>query len=124
MVRRSARLAGAATRAIGAAAAPNGGAAAAQEASAIVGGVIRRPVGARREGAGDDGVERARGRVVTGFGGDRIEDLAAHNRERSARDARVAAERVRDGASGDQVDMWGASLDRSAGAAWHLGRGR
>ena len=123
-VRRSARLAGAATRAIGAAAAPNGGAAAAQEASAIVGGVIRRPVGARREGAGDDGVERARGRVVTGFGGDRIEDLAAHNRERSARDARVAAERVREGASGDQVDMWGAALDRSAGAAWHVGRGR
>ena len=123
-VRRSARLAGAAAGAQVAAGASGEAVVAAQEGSAIVGGVIRRPVGARRDGAGAAGVERARGQVVTGFGGERIEDLAAHARERSARDVRVVAERVREGTSGGQVDMWGNALDPSAGAAWRLGPGR
>jgi hypothetical protein len=49
--------------------------------------------------------------------------VAADERRRTAEGARRGDERRETGARGRMIDRTGADLDRSAGAAWHAGRG-
>ena len=112
--RRSARLAASA-------AVVRGGEASARTSASIVGGVVQRPVRAtRREAQGGGGLD-SRGRVVTGFGESRIDDLGAFQDERDARDCRVALERKREGGRGACVDLQGDEVDRSHGGPSRIG---
>ena len=85
----------------------------------IRGGVLERPRGAELPGVS---LGAGGNRVVTGFGPERIGDLAVYQRDRAEGDARRASQRVSDGSRGRAVDLQGNDLDMSAGSAWHLGK--
>ena len=61
-------------------------------------------------------------RIVTGFGNDRVEDVAADERRRVADGAQRGSQRREDGTRGRMTTFGGVDLDRSAGGAWHAGR--
>ena len=61
-------------------------------------------------------------RIVTGFGNDRVEDVAADERRRVADGAQRGSQRREDGTRGRMATFGGVDLDRSAGGAWHAGR--
>ena len=63
-----------------------------------------------------------RGRIVSGFGSERIDDIR-EDEERVGADARErAARRREEGTRGRMTGFDGGDIDRSAGGAWHLGR--
>ena len=117
-VRRSARLASRLPE-LAAESGNAGGSSSTGGGVAIVAGVLSR---APQVGSVGDANERAAPRVVSGFGSERIPDLAAHVRERDSREMRTAAERSAEGTRGAAVDWRGDALDRSHGGAWHAGR--
>ena len=94
---------------------------AASTSASIVGGVVQRPVRVTRREAEGGGGQGSRGRVVTGFGESRINDLGAFQEERDERDCRVALERKREGGRGACVDMQGGEIDRSHGGPSRIG---
>lgn len=61
-------------------------------------------------------------RIVTGFGSERIEDVAADERRRVAEGAQRGDRRRETGTRGRMTTSGGEDLDRSAGGAWHAGR--
>ena len=66
---------------------------------------------------------RPRGRIVSGFGVGRVEDVAADEARRIAEGARRGDRRRESGEIGRMTHfMSGRDLDRGAGGAWHLGR--
>ena len=83
-------------------------------------------VASRMEGAtttaSGQGPGAGGGRIVSGFGAERVVDVAADERRRIAEGARRGDERRETGARGRMTDGTGADLDRSAGGAWHAGR--
>ena len=83
-------------------------------------------VAARSEGVTTIASGRGRGagggRIVSGFGAERVEDVAADQRRRIAEGAQRGDERRVTGARGRMTDHTGADLDRGAGGAWHAGR--
>ena len=113
--RRSARLA--ARSAPGPVAVEGGGAAGA--GAFVRAGVVVRPKRAEPSGSSRGG---GADRVVTGFGPERVDDLAAFQRSRDLGDAARASQRVSEGTRGGGVDMQGNELDPSAGSAWRSGR--
>ena len=62
------------------------------------------------------------GRIVTGFGSERIDDVVADERRRVAEGARRGDQRREDGARGRMTSYEGEDLDRGQGGAWHVGR--
>lgn len=114
----------------GVATGPSASAAEERRAAAVVADAapVRRSarVAARGEGATTAVSGRGRvaggGRIVTGFGAERVEDVAADERRRIAENARRGDERRETGTRGRVTDCTGADLDRSAGGAWHAGR--
>ncbi len=74
------------------------------------GSLLRRRAGERR------------GVIVSGFGDERVDDVAADEARRIAEGARRGDERRREGDRGRMVDRSGNDLDRGAGGAWHAGR--
>ena len=92
------------------------------------GAALRRSV---RVATREQGVEAGRGsrdrrsgggRIVSGFGAERVDNLAADERQRSAAGAQRGDRRSELGLRGRMTDLSGADLDRSAGGAWHTGR--
>ena len=65
---------------------------------------------------------RRYGVIVTGFGSERIDDVAADETRRIAEGARRGDQRRREGTRGRLTDRTGADLDRGEGGAWHVGR--
>ena len=63
-----------------------------------------------------------RPRIVTGFGAERVEDVAADEARRWQEGAQRGSRRRDAGERGRAVDFHGNELDRSAGGAWHAGR--
>ena len=63
-----------------------------------------------------------RARIVTGFGAERVEDVAADEARRIAASAKRGDLRREEGTRGRMRDFANQDLDRSAGGAWHLGR--
>ena len=93
------------------------------DAAVVAGAVpVRRSarVAARSEGAATAGA--GGGRIVCGFGAERVVDVAADERRRVAEGARRGDERRETGTRGRLTDRTGADLDRGAGGAWHAGR--
>ena len=83
----------------------------------VVDGCIVRPVRVQ-----DDSVMPQSGRIVSGFGDERSEDVAA---DRARLDAEMLARqshRKTEGERGRLTDHTGKDLDRSAGSAWKSGR--
>ena len=66
--------------------------------------------------------QRFRSRIVSGFGDERVDDVAADEVSRIAAGARRGGERRNEGTRGRMTDFSGADLDRGAGGAWHAGR--
>ena len=95
------------------------GGAAAGAGAYVRGGVLERPKRAEPSASSSGG---GAARVVTGFGAERIENLADYQRGRDLGDATRASQRVAEGTRGGGVDMQGNELDPSAGSAWHAGR--
>ena len=67
-----------------------------------------------------DGIRRSR--IVTGFGAERVEDVAADEARRLQEGAQRGSHRRDTGERGRATDLYGNALDRSAGGAWHAGR--
>ena len=65
---------------------------------------------------------RSRPRIVTGFGEERVDDVAADEALRLEAGVRRAARRRDEGERGRVRDWDDNDLDRSTGAAWHAGR--
>jgi hypothetical protein len=63
-----------------------------------------------------------RARIVSGFGAERVEDVAADEARRIAEGAMRGELRREEGTRGRMRDFDNQDLDRSAGGAWHLGR--
>ena len=82
----------------------------------VIDGHLVRPVR-----AGDERETLRPGRVVSGFGTERVDDVDA---ERARRDAdQLARARLRsEGERGRMTDRTGEDLDRSAGGPWSAGR--
>ena len=77
-------------------------------------------------GAGGFGARRGRGgrgRVVTGFGEERVEDVEELVARREGEAVARHRERAQEGLRGRAVDFEGRDLDRGAGGAFRLGRG-
>ena len=77
-------------------------------------------------GAGGFGARRGRGgrgRVVTGFGEERVEDVEELVARREGEAVARHRERAQEGLRGRAVEFEGQDLDRSAGGAFRLGRG-
>ncbi len=85
----------------------------------VKGRLLRRPP---RHAASSSAPASSGGRIVSGFGAERVEDVDAQRRARDAQMAQTAAARAEDGSRGRAVDMHGNELDRSEGAAWQAGR--
>ena len=66
--------------------------------------------------------QRVRSRIVTGFGHERVDDLAADEARRIAEGARRGDARRNEGTRGRMTDFTGDDLDRGAGGAFRLGR--
>ena len=100
----------------------------AENASSAHGGPGVNDAGARLSGGADRGsllrrrAGERRGVIVSGFGRERVEDVAADEARRIADGARRGDERRREGLRGRMVDRNGNDLDRGAGGAWHAGR--
>ena len=62
------------------------------------------------------------GRIVSGFGSERIDDVAGDVQRRIEEGARRGTERRNAGERGRMTGFDGQDLDRSAGGAWHAGR--
>lgn len=62
------------------------------------------------------------GRIVTGFGSERVDDVVADERRRIAEGAQRGRQRSDAGVRGRMTTYGGEDLDRSAGSAWHAGR--
>ena len=77
-----------------------------------VAGAGRRPVG-RRIPVGV--------RIVSGFGGERVEDVVARDQRVEAEALARAARRREDGSRGRMVGFGGEDLDRARGGAWQAG---
>ena len=60
--------------------------------------------------------------IVTGFGAERIADVASDETRRIAEGARRGTLRRETGERGRMRDMQDRDLDRGAGGAWHAGR--
>ena len=73
-------------------------------------------------GRGSRGRGNGGGRIVSGFGTERVDDVAADERQRSAAGAQRGDWRREMGERGRMTDLSGVDLDRSAGGAWHAGR--
>jgi hypothetical protein len=67
-------------------------------------------------------VAGVRSRIVTGFGSERVDDVAADETRRIADGARRGDQRREDGSRGRMTDFSGTDLDRSAGGAWRIDR--
>ncbi len=65
-----------------------------------------------------------RGRIVSGFGAERVDDVDAQRRTLDAQMAKTASARAKDGSRGRAVDMQGNDLDRGEGVGWRSGRRR
>lgn len=65
---------------------------------------------------------RGGGRIVQLIGRDRVDDVAADERRRSAEGARRGDQRREAGARGRMTTFSGEDLDRSAGGAWRAGQ--
>jgi hypothetical protein len=63
-----------------------------------------------------------RPRIVTGFGAERIDDVAEDERRRVVEGARRGSRQVADGSRGSLMTFGGEELDRSAGGPWQAGR--
>ncbi len=68
------------------------------------------------------GGESQRPRIVTGFGSERVEDVAADEARRVSEGVQRAGRRREDGSRGRMVDLQGRELDRGAGGAWQARR--
>ena len=66
--------------------------------------------------------QRVRSRIVTGFGHERVDDLAADEARQIAEGARRGDARRNEGTRGRMTDFTGDDLDRGAGGAFRLGR--
>ena len=84
-------------------------------------GVLIRPRRARQgeqqESGSSNGADAAgvrRGRIVTGFGPDRVEDIAAKERRLIAEGARRGDERRNEGTRGRVTNLRGEDIDRGA----------
>ena len=66
--------------------------------------------------------QRFRSRIVSGFGDERVDDVAADEANRIAAGAGRGDARRNEGTRGRMTDFTGADLDRGAGGAWHAGR--
>ena len=64
--------------------------------------------------------QRKTNRIVTGFGNERIEDLAAHEQRRDEEGLQRARDREKDFTRGKMVDLHGNELDRSVGTAFRF----
>ena len=64
------------------------------------------------------------GRIVSGFGDERVDDVAAHERRRMAEGALRGDYRRNEYSRGQMITYGGEELDRSKGGAWHIGRRR
>ena len=67
-------------------------------------------------------LQHKRPRIVTGFGSERVEDVAADEAKRVEAGARRGTQRRESGDRGRMRDINDNDLDRSAGAAWHAGK--
>ena len=67
-------------------------------------------------------VGHKRPRIVTGFGRERVEDVAAHEARLSKEEDRRAKQRYEQGERGRMRDWKDNDLDRSTGGAWHAGK--
>ena len=65
-----------------------------------------------------------RPRIVTGFGDERVDDVAADEVRRSDEGIRRARHRREEGERGRTRDLHNNDLDRAAGGAWQAGRRR
>ena len=73
--------------------------------------------------AGRAEVSRAGGpRIVTGFGSERVEDVASHEMQRESEAMARAARRRGEGSRGRMTGFDGEDLDRAAGGPWQAGR--
>ena len=66
--------------------------------------------------------ECRRARIVSGFGRERVEDVAAHAARLSKEEDRRAKQRYEKGERGRMRDWNDNDLDRSGGGAWHAGK--
>lgn len=62
--------------------------------------------------------------VVSGFGGERCEDVVAPREQLDADMLQRAGKRREQGLRGRVLDLFDRDVDRCAGGAWHAGRGR
>ena len=73
--------------------------------------------------AGQEAVSRVGGpRIVSGFGRERIEDVASHGRRLDRETLARAASRRAEGSRGRMTGFDGEDLDRAAGGPWQAGR--
>ena len=82
--------------------------------------MLKRPRPSTPGPTSDGDLRRAR--IVTGFGSERVDDLAADEQRRIDEGLSRHADRKEAGVRGRAVDMTGKDLDRSVGGAWHAGR--
>ena len=81
----------------------------------VVDGVVR---GGRRGKGRGRGRVSGRGRVVTGFGSERVEDVRAQEEERDRESYQRQRDRNEEFAKGRVRDFEGRDLDRSEGSAF------
>ena len=77
-------------------------------------GAVGQVMGARETG---------NGRIVSGFGEERVEDVVGLGARREEEALARHRMRAMEGARGRAVDFQGRDLDRGAGGAFSLGRG-
>ena len=91
---------------------------------------IAAAVGDVRSGTGEGGGSR-RGcgggragapRIVSGFGSERVEDVASHEQQRESEAMARASRRSAEGFRGRMTGFSGENLDRAAGGPWQAGR--
>ena len=102
-----------------------------EEAKAVASGVVRL-LGLRRVGRSARALTKlrkarlsssgGRGRIVSGFGEEREDDVTAAAASRDTEQLLRAKERNREGTRGDMVGFDGQQLSRSAGGAWYLSK--
>ena len=68
------------------------------------------------------GVIHKRPRIVSGFGRERVDDVAAHEAQVSKDEDHRARQRYEEGKRGRVRDFDDNDLDRSEGRAWHSGK--
>ena len=86
----------------------------------VVGGVLRGEGGGRGRGRGPVAAVRGaseRGRVVMGFGSERVEDVRALEEEREQETCQRQRERNEENSRARARDLWG-DLDRAEGGAF------